>query len=253
MRKQLLSFLAVSISAISIAQTAPNFTANDCASVNHDLYTELNSGKVIVITWVMPCNSCIAGATAAQNAVNSFSTSNPGQVLHYVADDYANTTCAALGTWCTTNSINPNARFSNSSVNMTGYGTAGMPKVVVLGGTNHAIYYNVNNSSVNQGNITTAINTALAATTGINEQINSPFSTKISPNPVNNEMKVTFHSNNAVSIEIINIVGQVVRTFSAEGNGNEITIDTESLSNGSYFVKITNGKKSETVKFIIAH
>lgn len=251
--KKLLLSLSILISAASLnAQTAPNFTANDCASVNHDLYTELNSGKIIVITWVMPCSSCINGAQFAQNAVNSFSTSNPGTVLHYVADDYANTSCTTLLNWLNTNSVTPNARFSSTSVNMTGYGTAGMPKVVVLGGTSHTIYYNVNNASITQAGITTAINNALAANaTGINQISADAVATKISPNPVSSELTLTINSkeNGNILLEIYNVTGQKIKSLEKpviNGN-NEIKLDVVDLSNGNYFLKVNN----ESVKFII--
>ncbi len=238
-------------------QIAPNFTANDCASNNHDLYTELNSGKIIIITWVMPCNACIGGATAAQNAVQSFSASNPGQVLHYIADDVANTSCTTLGNWCTTNSLTPNAKFSSSSVNMTGYGAAGMPKVVVLGNTSHTIYYNVNGGAVTQANITGAINNALAAVvTGIKESSSNDFKARILPNPVSNELKLTFSLIEAreMNIEIFNSLGQKVKTVnnSTVNGNNEMTINVEDLSTGNYFVKLNNGKSSSNVKFIIS-
>lgn len=250
--------LAISLLCLFVnGQTAPNFTANDCASNNHDLYTELNSGKIIVITWVMPCNACIGGATAAQNAVNSFSTSNPGQVLHYVADDVANTTCSTLASWCTTNGINPNAKFSSSSVIQSSYGTGGMPKVVVFGNTSHTIYYNVNGGSVNQTNITNAINNALTAqVTGIKENSSNDFQARVLPNPVSNELKLTFNLNEAkeMNIEIFNSLGQKVKTINnpiVNGN-NEMTINVEDLSTGNYFVKLNNGKSSTNVKFIIS-
>jgi hypothetical protein len=252
MKKLLLSLIMIAGTVSVQAQTAPNFTANDCASVNHDLYTELNSGKIIVITWVMPCSSCINGAKAAQNAVNSFSASNPGTVLHYVADDYANTTCATLLNWLNTNSVTPNARFSSTSVNMTGYGTAGMPKVVVLGGTSHSIFYNVNNSAVSQSGITTAINNALAANaTGINSVSSEAVATKISPNPASSELTLTLQSkeNGNVNIEIYNVTGQNVKTIekAVSAGSNEIKMDVSDLSNGHYFLKANNS----TVKFII--
>ena len=46
---------------------------------------------------------------------------------------------------------------------MSNYGSAGMPKVVVLGGSSHSVYYNVNNNQINLNGVQTAINNALAA------------------------------------------------------------------------------------------
>jgi hypothetical protein len=255
-KKSLLS-LVIAAAAFSVnAQTASNFTANDCLGNNHDLYSELNSGKIIVLSWVMPCNTCITGAKFAQNAVNSFSTSNPGTVFHYVADDYANTSCASLLSWLNTNSLTPNAYFSDASVNMTAYGSTGMPKIVVLGGASHSIYYNVNGSSNTQAGITTAINNAIAANSiGINEISTDAASDKVSPNPANNELTLSMHSKQAgnIDLEIYNVTGQKIKTLQKtvlSGN-NEIKLDVSDLSSGSYFLELNSGSNSGSFKFII--
>ncbi|MBA3683174.1 MAG: hypothetical protein H0W73_18715, partial [Bacteroidetes bacterium] len=137
MKKLILSLSLVCFAALTNAQTAVNFNTNDCASLNHDLFTELDAGKIVVLTWVMPCSACVNGALAAQAASQSFSVSNPGMVVTYVADDYANSNCATINNWCASNGINPTAKFSSTVVSMSAYGTAGMPKVIVLGGANH--------------------------------------------------------------------------------------------------------------------
>jgi hypothetical protein len=139
---------------------------------------------------------------------------------------------------------------------MTGYGTAGMPKVVVLGGTSHTIYYNINNSAVTQAGITTAINNALAASTGVNEISLNTFGTKISPNPVSSELALTLNSkqNEDLVIEIYNVTGQKVKTIEkATATGkNEIKINVDELSSGNYFLQLNNGRSSESTKFIIS-
>ncbi|MBA3664496.1 MAG: T9SS type A sorting domain-containing protein [Bacteroidetes bacterium] len=250
--KKILLFVGVLLSGVSVSQTAANFNTNDCASTNHDLFTELNSGKVVVITWVMPCVNCVGGATSAQNAVNSFSASNPGQVVHYIADDYGNSTCATVTSWCATYSLTPNAVFTSSAVSMSPYASAGMPKVIVLGGTNHNVFYNVNGSgNISVSGIQSAISNALA-TVGMKENNGNSFQTKLSPNPVNNELTFTFKLAEKLTIEIYSVLGQKVKSIE-NVTGSEVKINTESLCNGSYFARISDGQNSETIKFLIAH
>jgi hypothetical protein len=250
--KKLLLSLSLVISVVSGAQTATNFNTNDCAGINHDLFTELNAGKVVVVTWVMPCVNCVNGATSARNAVQSFSASNPGQVVHYVADDYGNSTCTTVNNWCTSNAIAPDAVFTSTSVSMSGYGAAGMPKVVVLGGANHTVYYNVNGSSnISMSGIQSAITNALG-TVGINKNAAAPLQVKLSPNPVSNELTISFNAKEKATVEVYSMLGQKVKTI--ESNmADEVKMNTETMPNGAYFVKITNGKNTETLKFIIAH
>jgi hypothetical protein len=152
MKKTLLTATAILSGMIAFAQTATDFTANDCAGSPHNLYSELDAGKVIVISWVMPCGACIGPSVAAYNAAESYASTNPGKVIFYLADDLGNTSCATLTSWGNTNSM-PNAiKFSSTSVNQTGYGTAGMPKIVVLGGASHTVFYN-QNSGVTTGDV----------------------------------------------------------------------------------------------------
>ena len=62
---------------------------------------------------------------------------------------------------------------------------------------------------------------------------NEYFEIKISPNPVND--RLTIESSKPIEqIEIINAVGQVVKTFS----GSKLTLDVQSLAKGSYYLKI---------------
>ncbi|MES2587713.1 MAG: T9SS type A sorting domain-containing protein [Bacteroidota bacterium] len=252
-------FLALSPSLIS-QTTATNFTCDDCHGTNHDLFTELNSGKVIVIAWVMPCGGCISGALSGYSAAESFATSNPGQILFYLVDDYGNTSCSSLGSWGNTNGM-PNAvPFSNALVNMGDYGTAGMPKVVVLGGANHTVFYNENNSAINQTNITSAINNALA-TSSVNEIKISNEELIVYPNPSTNVVSITVESlgiktTKDLTIQLKNILGEtVLEIFKGKVDANQkvIEFNTSNLSNGNYFISYTDGEVSRKTKVVVAH
>ena len=105
--------------AITFAQTtATDFTADDCNAVTHNLFDSLDAGNVIVICWVMPCNPCATYAEYASDAVQSFSTSHPGRVKYYLADDYANSTCSYLSGWASNYNIATDAFFSTTDLDM---------------------------------------------------------------------------------------------------------------------------------------
>ncbi|HEY4800620.1 MAG TPA: hypothetical protein VII99_16190, partial [Bacteroidia bacterium] len=137
MKKYLLSFSLILASRfLSFGQTAVDFTVNDCAGNSHHLFSELDAGNVIVITWVMPCSACIPIASTAATTVQGYASSNPGRVKFYLSDDYADTPCPTLTSWASTNSIATNASFSDATISMADYGGTGgsMQKTVVLGG-----------------------------------------------------------------------------------------------------------------------
>ena len=238
------------------AQTAVNFNCNDCAATNHDLFTELNAGKVIVITWVMPCNACIPVALTVSNTVLGYASSNPGIVKFYLTDDYADTPCNTITSWATTNAITTNAVFSNALVSMADYGGPGssMQKTVVLGGPNHTVYFNVN-GTVSVGALQTAINTALLLS--VNENSNSLAAINLFPNPVNGNAAVLNYSltqNADVTIDIFNVLGSKVKSILVAKQTigkHETELDFTGFNNGIYFVRLNNGGTAQTVKFIL--
>ncbi len=261
MKKILLSLSLLLTSSIAIfGQT--DFNATDCAGAPHQLFSELDGGKVIVLVWVMPCSSCIPGAKAAYNASASFASSNPGRVFYYLIDDTGGS-CSTLTSWATTNVITPSSVFANTGnvINMSNYGaTTGMPKVVVLGGNAHTIFYNQVNTGFTQAAITTAITNALAApnSIGINESSNIDFELNLFPNPVTNTAKIAFNTDQIsdVSFTVYNMLGETVKTVTVEkqtAGKHEISINFESLSDGVYFMQIKVGNNTEIRKFSIVH
>ena len=98
--KNFLLFILLSLINIGITLgQATDFTTDDCNGVTHNLFDSLDAGNVIVIAWVMPCSPCATYSMPAYSAVQSFSSSHPGRVHFYMADDYANTSCSSLSSW----------------------------------------------------------------------------------------------------------------------------------------------------------
>ncbi|HLG02813.1 MAG TPA: T9SS type A sorting domain-containing protein [Bacteroidia bacterium] len=258
MKKKLLALFTglLAITAVN-AQTPVNFNCNDCAGANHDLFSELASGKVIVISWVMPCSSCLGPTLTASNIVQSYASSNPGQVLMYVSDDYANTNCTSLNSWVNGNGITATT-FSNSLVDMGDYGSAGMPKIIVLGGgSTPTVFFNQNNSAAgNSTAIQNAINSALL--TGVNESSAAFGVVNLFPNPSTDLAAITFNAQNSGEgqIEVYNQLGQeAMDIFSGtfvQGE-NKVQFSVAGLASGIYFVKISDAENSRMIKIIVSH
>ncbi|MDQ3049834.1 MAG: T9SS type A sorting domain-containing protein [Bacteroidota bacterium] len=259
MKKIILLCLFVVSVTISEAQTATNFTCNDCSGVSHDLFTELDAGKVIVLAWVMPCSACSGPALTAYNAVDGYQASNPGRVFFYLADDYANTSCLSLNGWANTMSIPQNAyslRFSNAAIDMTDYGTSGMPKIVVIGGSSHTVFYNANNS-VNAAAIQNAIDLALSAT-GITENNSSFSDLNLFPNPADKSSEIKFNlvKNATVTIDLFNLEGkkqEVVFSGQMQSGENKVVLNTSVLPAGMYLVKLTSEGQNRFMNIVVTH
>lgn len=253
----LTAILSLVVTGMVAAQTiATNFTANDCTGTSHTLFTELDAGKIIVIAWVMPCGSCAPPSLAAYNAVQSFASSNPNTVYFYLVDDIGDTPCSTLTTWGNTNSM-PNAvKFSNPVIDMADYGTPGMPKIVVLGGTSHTIAYNLN-SGVTQSGVTSAIN-GLLSTMGSNElNDENAQGAVVIPNPVSEGFTLKYSLGNEPQsiIEIINSSGQIIltQTHNTISEGlKSVSFGSElKLEQGFYIIRISNGLEVQTTTFVV--
>mgnify|MGYP000931837143 CR=1 FL=1 len=221
--------------------------------------TSIDAGNVIVISWVMPCGPCATYSLPAYSAVQSFATTHPGRVHFYMADDYANTTCQSLISWGNNNNMPNSTFFSSSDINMSDYGTAGMPKVVVLGGSDHTIFYNQNESHITFNGTQTAISEALAAPLAINEQQNNKLSLISFPNPVQNDLlnisyKIDRIEN--ITFNIVNILGETVLTFNDHTvktiGQNKTEFDVSKLTHGIYFLKLSTRSYTETLRFVVA-
>ena len=256
--KKIFTLCFVGLSIFVQAQTtATNFTCNDCAGNPHDLFTELNAGKVIVIDWVMPCGACVAPSVTAYNIVQSYATSNPGQVFMYIVDDYANTNCASINSFATTYNMPNTTKFVNASISMSNYGAAGMPKIIVVGGgTSHTVYYNQNGAG-NATALQAAIDAALLASSvqDFNATINTNF---LSPNPAKNSSVISFSlsTGSNTQLEIYNQLGEKTKTvFSGnlQQGEHQFDISTAELPNGIYFLKLTAGTATKTLKLVVAH
>ncbi len=256
MRKILLLLSALFFTFGLNAQTAVNFNCNDCSAVNHDLFTELDAGNVIVICWVMPCSSCIGPAIACSTSVDNYATQNQGRVKFYLCDDSGNTPCSTLGLWASTNGMHPTVIFSNSAISMTDYGLPGMPKIVVLAGTSHSIFFS-NEGPLIIGNFNLAVDAALAATS-VNENSISVSEINLFPNPSNTNSSILNYNltqSADVTIAIYSSLGEQVSAvnYGNEGTGkHEVALELSSLSNGIYFVKLIAGEESQTLRLVIA-
>ncbi|HTL82340.1 MAG TPA: hypothetical protein VL651_11570, partial [Bacteroidia bacterium] len=214
MKKKLLSvsllFTCV-LSALS-AQTATEFVSTDCSGTNHDLFADLDAGKVVILTWVMPCGGCIGPANQAFTTANNYSSSNPGRVEFWLADDYGNLDCASLTNWAFTNGITHVPIFSDSNIRMSDYGPYGMPKTVVLGGADHHVFY-VYDAGQDTAAFIAAIDSALLASTVVPVIPPAEIPVDIFPNPAASTSTVScfLSSPGNVRMEIIDISGKIVQ------------------------------------------
>ncbi len=85
-------------------------------------------------------------------------------------------------------------------------------------------------------------------TVSINEVANA-FGLNVYPNPASDVINVTLNKEVAASITVVDVTGKVVKTSTI--NGTSASIYTTGLSNGVYYVNITDGTSVSTEKVVI--
>lgn len=253
MKNRLLFLLLMLTPLIVSAQTATNVNCNDCAGEAHDFYKEMDEGRVIVLCWVMPCTPCIGPALTTYNVVQSFSNTNPDKVSMYLCDDYANTSCKLINNWANQNGLTNTTRFSNNAINMLDYESIGMPKIVVIGGSDHTVFYNSNNT-VDANELQAAINKALAVSS-TKEIMPNATSLKVSPNPTNNvaTLSFTLTSPSQVVIDLYNVEGRkmgIIHHGLLQAGKNEIRMLLDNYPPGMYLLSVSDGNKKQFFNII---
>lgn len=242
--------------AISNAQTtATDWTATDCNGLSHTLFSQLDSGKVIVFAWVMPCGSCVNPSKTAYTAVQSFATSHPGKVRFYLADDLGDASCSTLSSWVTSNGIGSTANmkiFSNSGnvIDENDFGGTGMPHIIVMGGTSHQIYFNKKNSASNDAaGITSAINSAIGATTRV-ASFSNEISFAVSPNPTTASLSIQY-GKAVTHVTVTSITGQLILNQDYPKGKMNPSVDASRYSDGIYIVKITDTEGNTGIQKVV--
>jgi hypothetical protein len=248
MKKFLYTIAAICSLSSAHAQTATDFTATDCSSASHTLFTELNAGKIVVLTWVMPCGMCVNGGKAAQNAVQSFDATNPGKVVYWLIDDLGDTPCGSLSSWTSSNGITKPTLFGNSgnAIDENKYGGSGMPHVVVIA-PNKTILYNKKDGATNdETGIKAAISQALTLSiAGIDAAKIS-----ISPNPAITQVRISYDK--AISaVKVLTTLGQTVAEYNYTDRKLNPSIDMSALPAGNYNVLITDIDGKQGVSQIV--
>ena len=73
------------------------------------------------------------------------------------------------------------------------------------------------------------------------------------PSPANESFVIENNFNKNTYVEIYNVLGQVIKTVSAE-NASQVTINCSNWKNGYYVCRsFKDGKIEKTVKVVIAH
>lgn len=255
MKKIIILLFIFSATLITQAQTASDFTANDCNGNPHHLFDYLDSGEVVIISWVMPCSMCVMPSQAANTVVQEFEAMYPGKVNYFVVDDFGNTGCSSLTSWVVGNNLDHAITFSDTLILMADYGAYGMPKIIVIG-PDHTVYFNQNFAAAEDvTGIRNAINQALGLSLSVSGN-DEKTGLSIYPNPSSGELTVayTLAEQTDITIDLFDNQGRKIKTLftgtSAAGR-QSMVFDTRSWNSGTYILQVHTNAGNRAARIVI--
>ena len=233
MRTTATLLIAAGLTTGAMAQTTGlDFTANDCAGVSHQLFTDLEAGNAVIIDLVMMnCQPCVTASNAITDNVIP-NVSDPSRVKFYSIGYTNSITCTQMNTWRNTNAFTHEV-FAGMSAQTTYYGGMGMPTIIVLGGGSaHTVYYNeMGYAAADDQDLVDAINDALAGATSVSETTLGEVS--IHPNPATDVLSI---SGSWSAVRVLDLSGREVLTTKLL-NGK---LDVAALLPGQYVLVLSD-------------
>jgi hypothetical protein len=254
-----ISLISFSFSASSFAQ-AMDFQANDCNGNPQHLFADLDAGQAVVLFYYMPsCGTCPPPAQEIQAMATKINQNCPGMVKGYAYSYQNSTTCAYTAGWVTSNNLPLYAPMDgNGAEQVAYYGGFGMPTVVLVGGTNHAILWSTQNFVTADTTTMRDLILNMNCVAGINDIKTNQNSIDVYPNPSNDVLTLNFTNKNTsdFSYSIQDLLGKTVFVSNIETLEKGIverTLNTASLANGNYLLNVSINGILETRKISIVH
>lgn len=252
-KKILISSLVIMLSFLAVRgqETAMDFSQADCAGTPHNLYAELDAGKVVILEFVMlNCAPCITGTKALEKIRSPYQDQYPGRVVLYSMGFLNLYTCAQMSTWQTNNSFTHEV-FTGGEQQVAYYGGMGMPTIVILGSSDHKVYFKSSGyTPALDGQINAAIDSALKYNPlGIREKPDHQYF-NVYPTVSSGVFNFNIETGSESVISIFNITGNEVMSIPVNNIGS-IPVDAKNLPAGLYVARLkTANAYSKGVKLI---
>lgn len=261
----LISFFTVGfnqkVSAQDPQTVAYDFKMDDCNGQMHHLFSELDSGNVVVLEFFMlSCSPCIDAGHALDAMITPLKNTYGNKVRFYQFGFTKSYTCTQIKDWISTNGFANSVPFDSGHIQVAYYGGMGMPTVVVVAGKDHKVLYTTVAAVPFELKDTIVMSKAIhdffGGTLGISQNTTNSSSISLFPNPASNNLTISMNAEKAgiLSLTLMNIQGQEIINLYNE-NVNEGTfsksIPLPNLANGIYFLRGEMNEQNFTKKISI--
>ena len=261
MKKTFLLPLALMfVFSISKAQTtAMQLNGLDCNGMSHDLLSDLDAGKAVILHFFMPsCGSCPPPAQKIQAMANNILSTYPGMITAYALPYQNSTTCAYTASWVSSNNLSLYAPYDSGATQVAHYGGFGMPTVVLLGGTDHRVMFStLNFNTSDTTRMRDSILALLATTAGVKDLPSAVSAFTVFPNPASEVVSIHLDLKEAayVRLTLTDLSGKQVGILVDEQHSGFLNrqFNTAGLANGYYFAKLNVNGSELTRKISVIH
>ena len=246
--------------SVSNAQTAMQIAGVDCYGEPVDMFADLDAGKAIILLFYMPdCGACPPPGEELQEMATNLMVANPDMIQGFAFPFQDVTTCEYSISWVEDNHLPFFAPMDSGAYPVAYYGGFGMPTVVLLGGTDHRVMFStLSFLTSDTTEMRDSIINLFGGTTDISNMTDAISNFNVYPNPANEviEISADLSENSDLEIVFLDVTGRLIRKVS-EGNtisGKFSTqIETVSLPEGIYLVRLISGENSMMKKITIYH
>lgn len=248
---------AISAASAQVGATAPDFTVVDINGTSHNLYSYLNSGKVVLLdvsaTWCGPCWN-FHNAHYLEDLYTEFGPNGTNEVVVLFYEGDAATGANALngtggstqGDWVTGTPY-PIINEAPLQLNLNIFAPLGFPTINVISCADKKIKWDLWDSQTSTQaqslqNMRTKVQEVIdqcGTTASLNDM--PSIEANLYPNPTNDIVNLTVNAINDqdITVEVFSVTGQVVQTSTMKAGVQTIALNLESLEIGSYYVKVS--------------
>ena len=108
--------------------------------------------------------------------------------------------------------------------------------------------FTVTGTGTNGCTTTTVITQSIAECVGVEKHSSTLSGIKVYPNPSNGEFTVELNSNDLKTIEVSDLTGRLVKSYT--GKDEQVNINIKTLANGVYYLKILSENTVEVIKVV---
>ncbi|MEO6902658.1 MAG: T9SS type A sorting domain-containing protein [Bacteroidia bacterium] len=253
-------FLGVNQKAFAqnLPTVARDFKMDDCNGQMHHLFSELDSGNVVIMEFFMlSCRPCIDAGHALDAMILPLKKSYGNKVRFYQLGFTPSYTCTKIKDWISTNGFANSVPFDSGDVQVAYYGGMGMPTVVIVGGKDHKILHNTQAFELKDTTVMSkTIHDFFAGTLGISKMTTNNSAISVFPNPATNNLTVSMNAEKSgmLSLTLMNIQGQeIMKLYHENVNAGAFSksIPLPNIANGIYFIRGEMNQQNFTQKITV--